>query len=119
MGEAPITSDAEGPPDAWHVECDDPQFFVVDDQWHDDVLDTKVECEPRLLTGAVLHELLRITSRWKGSLVMVALTGDSNIAVATGRIVVRGSLFPEDCESIRDIEAACARYTTELPERGA
>ena len=119
MGEAPITSDPDGPSRKWTVECGDPQFYVVDDQWHDNVLDTKVECEPRLVTGAVLHELLKVTSRWKGSLVIVALSEDSNITVATGRILIRGPVFPEGCESIHGIAEACARHGTGVRERGA
>jgi hypothetical protein len=119
MGEAPITSESDGPPQEWAIECDNPQFYVVDDQWHDTVLDIKIECEPALVTGDVLHELLKVTSRWKGSLVIVALTEDSNLAVATGRILVRGPLFPEGCESIQGVAGACARYGTEVPDRGA
>src|SRR5688572_15954753 len=77
MGEAPITDDADGPPRGWSVETDHPEFWVMDDQWDDEHLGTKVECEARFMTLGSLQALLKVTTRWKGATIGIALGEDA------------------------------------------
>ena len=48
MGECLITDDEDGPPDPWPIECQDPDFYVIDD-WLNDT---------QMILGATDHKLI-------------------------------------------------------------
>ncbi len=84
---------------------DEPDFFVVDDQYNDTDRDHRVESGPKNLKPGLLKALttmLTDTNKW-----MIYLAVQSGgLAIRSDRIEYSGDLF-EGCKTIADIELRC------------
>ena len=103
MGEAPITSGQEGPPDSWDVETDDPRYFVVDDQYNDTSRYHYVEVQhPEALSLPVLRSLWETISTHPTWSIGIGIPQERYIYLQFTHIWTRGAVF-QSCRSLQSL----------------
>lgn len=106
MGECLIADEGDGPPGPWPVECDEPDFFVVDDWYNDWEFFIRIETHSRRISKEFIHALVSVLSamprRWAAGIDV----GDGYLLLYADRLMTDGPRF-EHCDSMGDVIAAC------------
>lgn len=106
MGECCITEDADGPPDPWHVETSDPDFFVIDGWYNNWSFWIKIETENRFVTVDVLQALLDVLGTMPLHWAIGIATGKGYILLFADKIMTDGPQF-QSCTSTQEVLQRC------------
>ena len=103
MGEAPITQEPEGPPGSWDVEANDPQYFVVDDQYNNTSRYHYVEVQNlEALSLPVLRSLWETISQNPTWSIGIGIPQTCYIYLQFTHIWMRGAVF-QSCRSLQSL----------------
>lgn len=107
MGDSFLDSDTfDGP-----IECEEPDFYVVDDRWNATQMVIRVEVAPEFLAGDVLLRTARMLESFPSWAITFALfrAGEfvGGVTVLADRVMVAGAAF-ESCSTLAQVASVCS-----------